>query len=506
MAQGCLSYQYQLPKKLKSLTKFAGIGPYLDLIYQSGLIDSVCRHLKVRTDTQGWTDAQFILSLLLLNLVGGQYVSDIELLEHDPGLCRLMQQLESHQLSIASKHFDKKRWHQAKKRTFPSPTAIFDFLYHFHDPLEHHHRASGYAYIPKTHPLIKKLLRVLKEQLEFAQLQSSQETATLEQDATIDAADKQTNFYCYKGYKAYQPLNTYWFEQKLLVHSEFRDGNVNAGFDELRVFKEALAQLPKSVCHVFLRTDGAGYQEDLMQYCAKGEDPRFGVVPFAISAKVTPSFKESVKELPDAAWNMYHEVDERGHVFPTEHEWAEVGFVPNWVGHKKDNPEYRFIAIRERLHEPPNDLEALPFPTIEYHPVIYKLFSVVTNRFDLSGEELIRWHRQRCGKSEEVHKFQKIDLACAHLPSKYFGSNAAWWFMTVLSFNLISIFKKTLGKKWHNSHLKALRASLITIPGYVIEHGRQFLIRLGEQYEETLYFLIHAREAILRMGHAPPIA
>jgi hypothetical protein len=34
-----------------------------------------------------------------------------------------------------------------------------------------------------------------------------------------------------KGYKAYQPINSYWFEQSLLIHSEFRDGNVNAGLD-----------------------------------------------------------------------------------------------------------------------------------------------------------------------------------------------------------------------------------------------------------------------------------
>ena len=26
--------------------------------------------------------------------------------------------------------------------------------------------------------------------------------------------------------------------------------------------------------------------------------------------------------------------------------------VPNWIGHS-NNPEYRFIAIRERLHKPP---------------------------------------------------------------------------------------------------------------------------------------------------------
>ena len=34
-------------------------------------------------------------------------------------------------------------------------------------------------------------------------------------------------------------------------------------------------------------------------------------------------------------------------------QWAEVNFVPNWIGHSKNSPEYRFIATRERLIEQP---------------------------------------------------------------------------------------------------------------------------------------------------------
>ena len=39
------------------------------------------------------------------------------------------------------------------------------------------------------------------------------------------------------------------------MHSEFRDGNVPAGFDQLRVFKEALGCLPEGVKKVRLRSD-----------------------------------------------------------------------------------------------------------------------------------------------------------------------------------------------------------------------------------------------------------
>ena len=30
-----------------------------------------------------------------------------------------------------------------------------------------------------------------------------------------------------------------------------------------------------------------------------------------------------------------------------------MNFVPNWIGHSKNSPEYRFMATRERLIEQP---------------------------------------------------------------------------------------------------------------------------------------------------------
>ncbi len=44
----------------------------------------------------------------------------------------------------------------------------------------------------------------------------------------------------------------------LSLHSEFRDGNVPAGHEQLRVLKDSLAGLPESVTKVFLRSDTAG--------------------------------------------------------------------------------------------------------------------------------------------------------------------------------------------------------------------------------------------------------
>src|SRR5271166_3241799 len=78
----------------------------------------------------------------------------------------------------------------------------------------------------------------------------------------------------------------------------------------------------------------------------------------------------------------------------------------------------------------------------------YKLFGVVTNR-TLPGDALIRWQRERCGKSEEAHAVMKDDLAGGRLPSGLFGANAAWWAIMVLAHNLNAMMKRqVLGGDW----------------------------------------------------------
>jgi hypothetical protein len=47
-------------------------------------------------------------------------------------------------------------------------------------------------------------------------------SATLDMDATLIATEKKHALFSYKGFKAYQPLNTYWAEQGLILHAECR--------------------------------------------------------------------------------------------------------------------------------------------------------------------------------------------------------------------------------------------------------------------------------------------
>jgi hypothetical protein len=165
-----------------------------------------------------------------------------------------------------------------------------------------------------------------------------------------------------------------------MLFSEFRDGNVPADYDLLRPFKQALELVPAGVEKVYLRSDTAGYYVELLKYCAEASSERFGIIEFAIGADVTQAFRTAVREIPETAWPRLFRVV-NGKRKDTGQEWAEVCFVPKWTAAKKNGPVYRFLAIREALEQ--HGMEAqlsLPFQTVNWGPVTYKVTGIVTNR------------------------------------------------------------------------------------------------------------------------------
>ena len=153
---------------------------------------------------------------------------------------------------------------------------------------------------------MKGLRKVNADLVGFVQSRSPQTEATLDMDATLVETRKQEALPSYKKHRAYQPLITYCSEAELIVHSEFRDGNVPAGHQQLRVLIEALGRLPAGVEKVMLRSDTAGYQRELLRYCAEGRDERFGVIEFAVGVDVTTEFRRAVSEVAEQDWQALY--------------------------------------------------------------------------------------------------------------------------------------------------------------------------------------------------------
>ena len=71
MSQKTLPFKFEEDKKERGITSLGGLALYTGLAHIMDLSKSVTDHIWIRENTQGWTDSQVILSLILLNLSGG---------------------------------------------------------------------------------------------------------------------------------------------------------------------------------------------------------------------------------------------------------------------------------------------------------------------------------------------------------------------------------------------------------------------------------------------------
>ena len=132
MKQGLLAFQYEQEKGSTGMTGLSGLMTYLELMQAAGLRSSVERHVRLRERGQGWTDSQMIISLMLLNLAGGESVSDLDLLEKDRGLCRMFREFETCGMRLSERRALEKRWRVERRRSVPSESAVFRYLERFH--------------------------------------------------------------------------------------------------------------------------------------------------------------------------------------------------------------------------------------------------------------------------------------------------------------------------------------------------------------------------------------
>jgi hypothetical protein len=496
-----LPFQYEREKKESGLTAFGGIGLYLDLLKATKVRRMLDGQIGRSQGRQGYRDSDIGEALLLLNLVGGECIEDIDRLEGDEGLKTIYRQGNRRSTRWGE------RFRRGEKRTFPSPSALFRYLERFADG---DNGSKGEAAIPESIKRMRAFMGVNERLLSVMERSQPQRRATLDQDATLVATDKRDALYGYKGYKAYQPLNVYWHEHSMMLHTEFRPGNVPAGHDLLRVLREGMSILPAGVKEVYYRADGASYRHELLAYldAERGGDEikrRFGRIGFCVSAPVTMEFKQAVQEDRGLVW-LPLDTDASGNLQPGGREWAEVCFVPNELCQSKRGREYRYLVTRQILQERalPGLEECVkpPFPVLEMERKKYKVFTKVTN-LKWEGGKIIRWHDERCGRSEEAHAILKHDLAGGRFPSGKFGANAAWWWYAVLAFNLQSIMSHAvLGGAWRHKRMKAIRLHLIHLPGRIISRSNRLIVRLA-MVEDKFAWLLEIRQRILALSRGP---
>ena len=481
----------EIIKGLPNTTPFAGlfqVGKMCDALKLPEIINTC---LNVRRN-KGYSDAEHVLSLVFMQLAGGEAV------EHLGSFAERFK-LEFSSLNI------------------PSPTAVRDFLNEFHNAEEDSKRVQGHVFIPKEKDSLAGFQDIHAQLLQKAYTLNPLENITLDQDATFINSQAAGALYNYHRERSFEALNTYCPEYDLVVRTQFRDGNVNPGWGQLEQLQKALENLPSGVKKVSLRSDSAGYQELLLKYCAAGENERLGIIDFAISCPMYAALRNTARALPENCWNpLMKEKIIRGvkGLQYTGQDWAEVSFVPSWLVSDKNDFELRYLVIRERidskdtgaLHEAMEARQGIIEEVIadaeaenpnlkklhmeEMSGQIYKMFAVVTNKMEIEGSELIFWQRRRCGKSEELHYILKEELGGGNLSRKRYGANAAWWNITVLALSIHSLFKRYfLPKELQTIRVKGLRYLYYTSVGQLVKHARKFVLKIHAVFSKWFEYV-----------------
>jgi len=433
-------------------TAHAGVPLVIELFRSCGAARVMDERVAVKQRKRGLTSAQIAESFFSLWIAGGERCEDLERLREDRALAELL----GHDL--------------------PSVTVARDFLSAFHDEDLPLLQAGEKSSVPAESDLLTGLAAVREKIVSHLQQVQPSKTATLDLDATILECDKRSAKQTYDGRRGYQPTLVLWAEQDAILAEEFRDGNVPAGSGNLRVLKKALAALPAGVEQVLLRSDSAAYEHKLLEYAqAQG-------IGFAISARISPDLLKAITALPEAVWQT--DAQQTGAL----HQWAEVEFFPD----DSQSPQpYRYLAIRVLKQQ----------GNLFGDGSDRRHFCIVTNRAG-DGLELIRWHRGKAGTIEHVHDILTNELAAEALPSQKFGANAAWLRLNIITYNLLTAFKRVaLPEEFKTARPKKLRFLLFNTVGRVIRHARETLLRLTSAPVRTLFdaarVRIHAQPRLL---------
>lgn len=442
-----LGFEYDEGQAEQGLTALAGIPLLVQAFRSLDLPRSVERNVSIKQRQRGLDEVGYVESFLILNAAGGECLDDFAHLRQDG-----LKELIGHDL--------------------PSPAAARKFLYQFHEEelieqAQQQLPAGQVSYIPEENARLRGLGQVNVDLVrELSQRGEPQKIATVDLDSTIIESWKKEALPTYQGGRGYQPMLALWAEANVILADQFRDGNVPAVQEPLRVAQRAFQALPESASEYYFRGDSACYEKQLLAWLRNQQrenGPR-GPIGFAISVRMQTSLKQHILRLPAMSWKPYREDSEAV---------SQCADVLNYWPEAEEDKEFgplRWVAIRIRKKQAELFADGSEF----------KYFAVVTNRWDWEPRRLLEWHREKAGSIEAIHDVLKNELAAGVLPCGRFGANAAWLRLAVLTHNVLTALKRmALPEEYLTARPKRLRFLIFNTAGRIVHHARRVICRIA---------------------------
>jgi Transposase DDE domain group 1 len=323
-------------------------------------------------------------------------------------------------------------------------------------------------------------------------------------DVEVYGRKKRGVAYNYQGQRCGRPHVASWAETGLTLAADLLSGDQDPRPEAAGLLRRALASLPRGVRRVALRAD-AGYFAVDLAVAAHREG-----VHFAIGAKRIAPLWRTLAGIGESDW--VDALDMSGA------QLALADYRPAWwptstrllirrVRLELDQVSADPRARRRRTLHP--DQRALPLEELAEADAVYAYSFILTNH-DVStparAAAVEHWYRHRT-EIENIFRDSKHGAALRHLPSGYIEVNTAWMWGALLATSVAGWLHQLiatsptpddpdaedpdaasypstpeplagLGVRDGKAMIATLRQRLLCIPGRLIHHAGQLILRL----------------------------
>jgi hypothetical protein len=376
---------------------------------------------------RGYAADAYVPPLVLMLAGGGRSLEDLRTLKSDAALATVLKQTE-----------------------LPSTDAVGDWL-----------RRTG------AETGLAGLGRI-NQRIVATRIQQREITAhTLDGDASQIVAEKEAAHFTYKGEQGYMPMIGHLAEAGVVIHDEFREGNIAPATDNLGFIQACEARLPRGHRIAHVRLDSVGYQANIFNHC---EDTG---KTFAIGGRLDAPTQKVIAEIHESAWKHYADC-------------AVAETLHSMNGTKK---AFRLIVVKHKRQ-------------VELFDDKPRYHVIASNRVESTADTLI-WYRQRGEVSENGIKELKIDFGMERMPCGQFAANAAFFRIGVIAHNLFALFKHSaLGPDWQRHKVATVRWRLFHLPGKVVRHAGTWVLKVAAATVD-LFRSIRARSFALAQAMSP---
>jgi len=255
-----------------------------------------------------------------------------------------------------------------------------------------------------------------------------------------------------RGRPSYHPLVCFNGITKDYWHGELRPGDAYTAAGVLDFLKASFAKVPPSVKVIIIRADKGFFDHKTVEYL-ESENARFAIV-----ARLTPPIKRRLAGLSYQRYSSGIETAEFKHHIKD--------------GHK----EYRFVVIRRPIPEDTSEQQLTLFTFGKYS------YQVIVTNLELTPLNTWKFYNGRAAV-ELIIKELKGNYPLAKIPTKHFAANEAYFHILLLSYNLISWFKRLcLPVGVQNMTLNTLRSRLLLIPGILVRSDNRPTLKLPANF------------------------